>query len=292
MAGMLPPGAIDGHVHCAPDVIPRAEHCWDLVRSAGAAGMRGLVLKDHCTSTAGICDLLNRLQRQVTCLGSLTLNAPVGGWNPLAVEAALAAGARVIWAPTYCAAHHLRILGPRRAPAGLPHPDTDFSGYALCDNNGRIRTEVTRICQLIAAADAVLATGHLAPAETLALIVEAKTQGVRRLVVTHASETVPGLSVEDQRRAAALGAWIEHSFLPLTPCGGASLDAPTLLAQIRAVGLDRILLSSDFGQVANGPVVAGFAAQIARMRAAGLADAEVEALVVDHPSRVFFGDAV
>jgi len=287
---MLPSGAIDSHVHCAPDAIPRAEHCWDLVRSAGDAGMRALVLKDHCTSTAGLCDLLNRLQDRVTCLGSLTLNAPVGGWNPLAVDAALAAGARVIWAPTYCAAHHLRILGPRRAPAGLPHPDDGFPGYALHDASGGIRPEIIRICRSIAAADAVLATGHLAPAETLALIQEARTQGVRRLVVTHASETVPGLSVEDQRRAAALGAWIEHSFLPLTPCGGASLDARSLLAQIRAVGLDRILLSSDFGQVANGPVVAGFAVQIEAMRLAGLDRDEVEALVVDHPTRLLFGD--
>jgi hypothetical protein len=48
------PGSIDLHVHCAPDVRPRKMTALELARAAKLAGMRGVVLKNHETSTTAL----------------------------------------------------------------------------------------------------------------------------------------------------------------------------------------------------------------------------------------------
>ena len=45
--------AYDLHVHCSPDVVPRAQDIYDLAVAASEAGMAGIGLKDHTTSTVG-----------------------------------------------------------------------------------------------------------------------------------------------------------------------------------------------------------------------------------------------
>ncbi|MGH9692897.1 MAG: DUF6282 family protein, partial [Bryobacteraceae bacterium] len=51
-------GAIDVHVHCAPDSVPRAIDAIDLAKLAKARGMRGLVLKSHWEPTASVAYLV------------------------------------------------------------------------------------------------------------------------------------------------------------------------------------------------------------------------------------------
>ena len=51
---------------------------------------------------------------EVRVLGALTLNASVGGMNPLAVEIAAREGARILWMPTVDAANHRAFGGDSR----------------------------------------------------------------------------------------------------------------------------------------------------------------------------------
>jgi hypothetical protein len=46
-------GGYDVHVHCAPDVVARAQDLIELAEAMRLAGMAGAVIKDHTTSTAG-----------------------------------------------------------------------------------------------------------------------------------------------------------------------------------------------------------------------------------------------
>ena len=48
------PGSFDLHVHCAPDVRPRKMTALQLARAAKSAGMAGLLLKNHDTSTTAL----------------------------------------------------------------------------------------------------------------------------------------------------------------------------------------------------------------------------------------------
>jgi hypothetical protein len=275
----------DLHVHCSPDVIPRAQDVFDLARAADQAGMAGIGLKDHTTSTIGRCHTLNRLHRgQPKFFSSIALNPPVGGLNPAAVEAALASGVDIVYLPTYSAAHHVDTLGESVSP--VPHPRDGPQRLTLLNGDGMLLAEVQTIIRLIAEYDAVLATGHVSPRESLAALGSAAQAGVHRSIVTHASQIVPGMSVADQQQAVALGALIEHSFLAVTECCPGTIDLETVLHQIRAVGAEHVILSSDFGQPRNGPPVEAFGCHIERLAAAGLSQSELRVMLRDNPRRL------
>ena len=279
-------GAYDLHVHAAPDVVPRAQDLPALLRDARAAGMAGLLVKDHTGSTAGAA-----YTAQLACpdgprlFSAICLNPPVGGVNPLAAEAALREGASVVYLPTYGAQHQIAVKGPDAFAAAFPRPQ-GFGGIAVLDEAGRLRPEVLEVLALVAAHDAVLATGHISPREALAVLEAARARGARRLLVNHVSEAVPGMSVAEQRQAVRHGALIEHCLLALVPSPSHQVTAGDMAAQIRAVGVEHVVVSSDFGQAANGPVVAAFARYLGQLQAEGFADDEMRLMIRDNPRRL------
>ena len=133
--------AYDVHVHASPDVIPRAVDLAQLYFEAEKAGMAGILIKDHCTSTVGRAAALNQMGRgNCRFFSALALNPPVGGLNPTAVEASLRAGVDVIYFPTYGAAHHVAIWGAGKPPTAFPLPANGFSGISLLDKNEVLTT--------------------------------------------------------------------------------------------------------------------------------------------------------
>lgn len=77
-------------------------------------------------------------------------------------------------------------------------------------------------------------------------LVRAAAERSCTIVLTHADNPADCYSVERQEEAAALGAYVEHCFFTTfhgrTPIG-------EIARQIRAVGCDRVLLTTDFGQL-------------------------------------------
>ena len=278
-------GACDFHVHCSPDVVPRAQDVVDLAEAAHQAGMGAIGLKDHTTSTIGRCHALNRrFPDGPRFLSSLVLNPQVGGLNPAAVESALQSGVDIIYFPTYAAQHHLDCLGPNTSP--VPHPKAGFEPIRILGEDGELVEPVRAIVSEIAEHNAILATGHISPSESLALLGFAAEAGVRKMIVTHASESVPNMTIEDQQRCVQLGAWIEHSFLAVTPCCPGNIALETVAEQIRAVGIEHCILSSDFGQVANGPPVPAFGEHLARIHQLGFAEEEIRRMIVENPLEI------
>jgi hypothetical protein len=276
-------GAYDLHVHCAPDVVPRAQDALELAKAARDAGMAGVLIKDHTGSTASAAYLLNRLYPHgPRFFGALALNPTVGGLNLLAVEAALRNGARVIYFPTYGAAYQIAVKGPAGFPAAFPLlPDS--VGITVLDDSNQLKSEAIAILEAIANYDAVLATAHLSPREILTLLPEAKARGVRRMLVTHASESVPGLSIAEQKTAVELGALIEHCLLA-TAIG--EVPITEIARQIRAVGVQHVIVSSDFGKAEFGPAVPAFAHYLSELQCCGFATAEMRAMITENPRRL------
>ena len=283
-------GAYDLHMHCAPDVVDRAAECVDVVEAAREAGMAGLLLKDHTGSTVAHAWHLNRrFGEEVRVLSSLVLNPPVGGLNPCAVDAALRLGVDFVFFPTYSARYQLATLGPDGFPPSFPRPRDSEEGLSILDSQENIRREVVQILDLIAEHNVVLGTGHLSPEESELLIEEAVRVGVRRMIVTHASEPVPGMSVAVQQKLAEQGAFIEHSLMATTECCKPCVAWDSFCQQIRAVGVSNVIVSSDFGQVANGPPVAGFGLGLERLLASGFSRDEVRTMVCENPPRLVEG---
>lgn len=232
----------DLHVHAAPDVWARRGDDVEILRWYADAGFSGCVLKGHYDATVGRAAAAGT-GLGLRVYGGQVLNQHVGGINPAAVAAALAMGARVIWMPT-ADAH-------TQATAGLPRlchgrPGLAGTTYAIPPVDWSAEERVRQIVALIAEADAVLATGHLSTAEAAWLIPEARRAGVRRLLLTHPSYTVPAMTAGDAAQLAAQGAYAEvtaYQLLHQPHC-----DAARLAAFVKEVGYQRVVLSSDAGQ--------------------------------------------
>jgi hypothetical protein len=279
-------GAWDLHVHAAPDVGPRKQDVVEVARAARDAGMAGVALKDHTSPTAGRCFALNRLfDPSPRFLGCLALNAPVGGLNPVAVESFLREGGRIVFLPTYCAANHIRLWGRGRPPTAFPLP-AQYDGISLLDGSGELVPPVHEVIALVKEHDAVLATGHVSPAEGLAALRAAARAGVRRLLATHVSEPVTPYSPAEQAEAVALGAKLEHCYFAATDACPGEVTLADIRDQIVRTGPGPVVLSSDLGQPANPEPAAGFAACLQELARLGVSESALRAMVRDNPARL------
>ena len=147
-------GAIDVHVHAAPDPYAERRMAADvLVERAVEAGMGGLVLKSHEYNTQPLAWLLDQQNESIRVYGGIALDHGVGGLNMEAVSVAMLIGTTMVWMPTFDAqAWRDARPGGRHSPA---------PGITVLDEMGDLRHEVMAILDLIHEHDAVLATGHL-----------------------------------------------------------------------------------------------------------------------------------
>jgi hypothetical protein len=269
-------GFIDLHVHSAPDNVPRLLDDIQLAREAAAAGMRGLLLKSHSTLTADRATLAQtHAGAPVEVWGGLALNDPVGGFNPAAVHAAIAFGAREIWMPTRNTLNENRR--DNRGDVGL----------TVFDAGGAIRDDVQKILHLIAQADVILGTGHISVKETLALVPVARTAGVRRILITHPSAPFTDFPLDYQRELARQGCFFEHCWVFTTPLlkrMGNYVDAGRILNDIRQVGWETAVLSTDYGQADNPSAVEGLRAFVAACLADGFTEAQVRRMGAENPA--------
>jgi hypothetical protein len=127
----------------------------------------------------------------------------------------------------------------------------------------------------------ILATGHLGRDEIVALVRLAKELKIGKTVVTHAEFPSQSLSADEQVALAEEGALIEHCFTT-THTGKAPWE--TLFANIRKVGAERCLLSTDLGQKTNPPVAEGFAMFAQTLLDAGFGKDLIRRMAVTNPA--------
>lgn len=265
----------DLHVHSAPCLLPRRADDAETVEEYEHAGFSGCVLKGHFESTVGRAAAA-RSGRSLEVLGGLVLNHAVGGLNPSAVEAALALGARIIWMPTFDARAH-REAGLPPAPGGSRTP-----GISIPPADDRAEAVVRRILALVAEADAVVATGHLSASEAGWLVRAAREEGAHRLLITHASFTLPGLSAAAAAELAELGAVLEVTAYQLFHQPG--WDAARLAAFVRDLPPERCVLSSDAGQPDTPPAPEALAVLSDALIAEGLDRDAIRSMDSDVPA--------
>lgn len=278
-------GAYDMHVHAGPDLVDRALDVVQLGNAANRAGMAGLVLKDHALPTTGQAYVLNRIL-EGTCrfYGSVVLNPPTGGFNAALVKAVLGHGAAMVFLPTYAAAHHVRLS---KRYSHYPHTGEYTRGMTLLDrtNDYKLRS----IFDEIARFDAILATGHVSPEECFLAIEKAKSAGIKRIIVTHASMPGIGLSLPEQKEAAEMGAYIEHSFVACTSILSEPVTVEMIRDHIVHVGADRCLLSSDLGQKSNGSPVERFGRYLDDLVSVGISAFDIKKMIRDNPRELLSG---
>ncbi|GHB12304.1 hypothetical protein GCM10010512_49570 [Streptomyces thermoviolaceus subsp. thermoviolaceus] len=236
---------VDVHYHAGPDLYRRRL----TVGGAGRAyaGLDGwAVVKSHLASTAA--SAWEARQEGLPVSGAVVLNEVAGGVHPRVVEQAVYAhgpdspARLLVHLPTMVASGHRSAL--RREPF---HPMLEVDRWRtarVLEAPGRLRRAVREV--LVAAKDlpVAVATGHCDREETLRLVDEAVRLGLPRLLLTHATHPMSGLTVEDVSQLADVpGLYVEFTALTLLL---GHRDARHLGALVRAH--PRTVFSSDLGQ--------------------------------------------
>lgn len=229
----------DLHIHIAPDVVERKCNEWEVAKRMLNKKMKGGVIKCHFFETAARARLLNEKYPELNIVGGVVLNRSVGGLNPEIVKQVAKVGGKMLWFPTM------------DAKAFQEYKHKNDKGYDLSklititDNSGNIKPEVIEIIDLVIENNMVLCTGHLGTEEGIKLVEKAFERGVKKVILTHVEHPAIDYSIEQQKYLASLGAYIEHSFnnIYFNRC-----PLETVIKQIKEVGVDKVILTGDFGQ--------------------------------------------
>jgi Family of unknown function (DUF6282) len=268
-------GAIDIHVHSAPDSVERSIDSIDVAKLALSHGMRAIVLKSHYEPTATMAFIVRKAVPGIEVFGGIDLNLTVGGMNAAAVEhmTQIAGGwGRLVWMSTFDAENQVRYSKETRP-------------FVRVSKDGALLPETQEVIGVIARHRLVLATGHVSPKEGLMLLREGRRQGVRHMVVTHAMQAPVLMGVDDMQQAAKEGAFIEFVAGSLT-APGAAARVDGYADAIRKVGPEFCIVSSDLGQKGNALPPDGFGAFIDALRTRGLTAAQLDRMAKQNPARL------
>lgn len=278
-------GAVDMHVHCLPDTVPRSLDALDAARQAAEAGLAALVLKSHFYNTAPLAAVVERAVGGVRVFGAVVLNSSVGGINPDAVRAALSLGAKVIWMPTISAQNHQRALKDSPRAEHLRRLGSEARGLSILGPGAVLLPEVVQIVRLVRDAGAVLASGHLGLGEVKALVDCAHREGLEHVLVTHPELDITWIPDEEQKELASKGALFERCWFSSSPMGY-GLDPSIVARSIRKLGAQTTILSSDMGQVGNPTPVEGLARFLEKLVEEGVLPEEIDLMSKHTPKKL------
>ena len=287
-------GAIDLHVHCGPEGIPRRYDPVSLARHIGESPLDSAVMKSHVINTSNWAEIAHRATG-VHLYGSIVLNHYVGGINPMAVRGDLGPShdgdpyLKVVWLPTVHANSHVSAYkekgekydippewsGGIVSPLAIPIDDVepiDLQAPA-------VRGPLDEVLQLVAQYGLTLATGHVGRDEVFSLVEQATDRGIERIIITHPTIHPPGIAVADLELLADMGAFIELCYIGLTH--GDNAAAMTDL--INRIGASRIVLSTDLGQLHTVPPAEGLALFAAELVDSGVSPNDVSMALNDNP---------
>jgi Family of unknown function (DUF6282) len=279
--------AIDMHAHTHPALFNRPIDDADLAVQAIDFGMRGFVLKDHDQSTTGRAYHVARTYPEIAPFGAIVLNRSVGGINPHVVQAALQYGAKVVFMPSNHSRWHAEYFGtPDYPQLGRTQKQLPGSGVTIFDDADELTPEALQIVDLVADADACLATGHLSLAETRALLAAANARGISKFLVTHANWALTRYELDVQRELIDAGAHLEY--VAVSCCSPIFWEQkPDELAQwIETLGGDRLVLSSDLGQASAPPHAEGMRMLLRSLLDVGSSYDELEKMTKANPAKL------
>jgi len=310
-------GAIDIHVHAGPHLpsSPRRVDPFEAATLARDAGMKAIVLMDVFQVSTGTAYLVNRVV-DFPVYGGMIMNTVYGGMNPRAVRTALhyGAGARFISFGThstyYQASREGRMIDGTFKPLGDLFPkfkEQELSRAIRIPVDEPVPPALDEVLSMIAEQPQVyLRTGHVSNEEATAVIGLAKEYGIRQVVI--ASAVTKNMTLDEQKRAASQGAWLEHTLAAFThttpipkthyyvekeytsidegmaeePSGGVR----TVAEQIRAVGAEHCILATDLGVYTLPTPVEGLREFIACLLDLGITEQEVQQIVSLNPSKL------
>jgi hypothetical protein len=285
-------GAIELHAHAYPEFSLRMRgrvHEIEWAELAKASGMRAIVMKSQVFPTVERANLVRKVVSGIEVFGGITLNHPVGGLNPLAVEIAGELGGKVVWMPTWGSKNDLSksqfYLNRMKAylrtlNQTVPGPE---SGIEILEG-GKLKSVVKEMIQIARDHRMFISSGHLSVQESLALVEECTKQGVP-FTLAHPFSRSVGASIDDQKEVAQRGGYIEHCFITTMPMHQ-RLELSKIVEAIQEVGPSQTVLTTDAIHTWNPPPP-----ELMRMYVASLLQLKVEedaikTMIQENPGKI------
>jgi len=280
-------GAIDCHIHAYPDFVYRSQDMIGVAIEASKAGMRALAFKDHWNISCNAAYLAQRhidhlvekgeLQHRVEIYGGA---GTCLGMKPEYIRVALQyPNFKMIWFPTFTS------LGFWRG-AGQP----EKGGVQLVAENGEVLPEVAEIMKMAAEKKVGIGFGHTDFQELLPLAKLAKKLGVRA-TLDHPLLELNKLLLDEMKQLADLGVYVGTYCQPMIP----SLYQPVAdpmetIRTIKAIGPERCIIGSDFGQVLHMDAIDGMRVFIRALLGFGITPQQIKVMLKDNPAKLMWLD--
>ena len=288
-------GAVDLHVHCGPEAIPRKYQTKDLAHLVRQFGMETMVVKSHFTFTSDWA-MMAFTETGVKIFGSICMNQHVGGVNPYALRAALGPEEngegflKIVWMPTIHSPAHIQAQRNHGHQLDIPPEWTGGikvnAAMSLEEiepihiRSPQVLPRLDEVLDIISDHDLVLATGHLGKEDTIFLVKRARERGVKKIILTHPLYETTRLSIEDLKKLAGTGIFMEQSYALHTID---HIPIEDMVQYIKAVGAQYSILSSDFGQITMPPPPEGLLDFIGRLIKGGITEEEIHLMIRDNP---------
>src|SRR5437870_877122 len=252
-------GLIDFHVHTAPDVFGRALTDDEEAALSKDRGMEAVVLKSHTALTADRAWIARRRVPGMKIFGGITLNGAAGGITRL-----------------------------KDAPSGIK----------VVGDDGKVLPAVREVLKECGAQKLVVETGHSSGEEALAIIEAARDAGCDRIVVTHAEFEVIGMTVDQMKKAASMGAKMEIATLGALSGPQAHLafmrnskniSFKESADHIKQVGAAHFIISTDLGQTANPSQPDGLAWLVGGLTSQGITKEQIQTMGRENPAKLLMG---
>lgn len=269
-------GAIDMHLHAAPDPDVERRDIIEVALEAQKYGMRGVVAKSFFCPTAPMAPLTKHVAPDVEIFGSIVIGyVTTGGLDYAAeiIDLNARIGCKVVWFPAFDA----RFWRSEMNQEG---------GIYILDDAGELKPEVLDILRVIKERDLVVASGHMSYAETEKLFAKAKDMGITKMVATHPliNEWTP-MTMEQMKTLADMGAYIEHMALQCTPRCGSSHPL-RFIEVIKEIGAERCILATDYGWISESSPAEAMRTFIGSMLTFGCTKEEILYMVNINPAKL------
>ena len=285
-------GAIELHAHAYPEFSLRMRgrvHEIEWAELARAVGMRAIVMRSQVFPTVERANLVRRVVLGIEVFGGITLNHPMGGLNPVAVEIAGELGGKAVWMPTWGSKNDLSksqfYLNRMKAyirtlSQTVSGPE---SGIEILEG-GKLKSVVKEIVQIARDHKMYISSGHLSIQESLVLVEECTKQGVP-FTLAHPFSRSVGASIDDQKEAAKRGGYVEHCFITTMPMHQ-RLELSKIVEAIQEVGPSRTILTTDAIQTWNPPPPELMRMYVASLLQLKIEEEAIRKMIQENPAKI------
>ena len=271
----------DLHLHIGSEILPRKYRTDNLVKELSGK-ISGCVLKNHFYPTA---PLIPSDCADLDIFGSVVLNRFCGGPNPDAIYASalIAPKPLFVWLPTIHSAQFLK-----ESKFEIPPEWTGNPNFQSRLSSAILPVEITKasiqpVIKAVKDVGGVLCTGHISWQESVMVAEESLKNGLSKIIITHPIYQRIDMPVDIQKELASVGCFIEQCYSMITID---NIPAAKIAEQILEVGSEKIVLSSDVGQLHSTAADSAMRNFAQILMNEGIGIEKIKMMMVDNPKKI------